>query len=216
MHARALAYLAVLLTIATPSYAGIRAQCNAQCGVRINAFECVGLGRKAFRRCKKGVLKRCRTQGLEACSVPTTTTTSPAATTTTFAFATTTTAYVTTTTLPAVPNYSGHWNVSAVLTSNPCGANVSYLQTVSLDLLQVGTSLSGTAGALTVTGALTAPNAFVVSSAPLCNDACCATDSVGLYGIVPVPGGWAGTACVETYATCTDGSSCLVTWGVCP
>lgn len=67
--------LASVLLGDVPALAGLRAACKAQCATRITTLECALLTGRAYRRCRKSVLRRCRQQGLSVCAVPITTTT---------------------------------------------------------------------------------------------------------------------------------------------
>lgn len=101
--------------LASDASAATKRECKAACAQQILACEevCVPFGggfaaaggRKLVRACRAGVLKRCRTDGVQTCDVAgTTTTTLPPSSTTTTTLpggtSTTTTVTVTTSTLP--------------------------------------------------------------------------------------------------------------------
>lgn len=98
--------------LASDASAASKRECKAACAQQILACEGVCApfgggfaaagGRKLVRACRAGVLKRCRTDGVQTCDVADTTTTTlpPASTTTTLPGGTSTTTTVTTSTLP--------------------------------------------------------------------------------------------------------------------
>ena len=106
---------------------------------------------------------------------------------------------------------SGVWNVTAVLSSNPCLLPAPAILTPTLDLVQAGSSLTGSWGAFYASGYV-AGDSFVVSTPVYCFGSCCAVFALNMSGIVATPSGLAGSACVGWDGVCTDGTMCPVLW----
>jgi len=197
--------LVCLSFLAPDSASGASRACRLECQDDITV--CVLSTGQRRRKCRRQIYRRCKFEGLTACQPPpttTTTTTAPPATQPTAT--TTTTRPVPTSTTLAPFNVTGTWSLSASLISNECGLDVDTFITSTLRLTQSGTTISGTAGTLSVTGDIDyVAGEWEVFTEPSCSVSCCV--AIGIH-VEPLTN--RADVVVASLGRCTDGTQCLV------